>query len=77
MAGLPGGAAPLSPTAAANAANAAKAAEEDEWLTRSGRRTTKRQPLKTDSETAVSELFRGTTLRWGVVPCWCPAGGQG
>lgn len=61
---LSGGGAALSATAASAAANAAKAAEEDEWLTRSGRRTTKRQPLKTDSETTVSGLFRGTTLRW-------------
>lgn len=59
---LSGGGAALSATAASAAANAAKAAEEDEWLTRSGRRTTKRQPLKTDSETTVSGLFRGTTL---------------
>ena len=56
-----GSTAPLSPIAASG--DVATAAEEDEWLTRSGRRTTKRQPLKTDSESAVSELFRGTTLR--------------
>jgi hypothetical protein len=52
-----------SPTSAAAAADAARAAEEDEWLTRSGRRSTKRQSLKMDCESAVSELIRGTTLR--------------
>lgn len=53
-----------SPAAAAAAADAAQAAAEDEWLTKSGRRVTKRQQLRSDSETAVSLLFRGTTLRW-------------
>jgi hypothetical protein len=57
---------PLSPGAAAAADDAARAAEEDEWLTRSGRRATKRQPLRADRESAVSQLFRGTTLRWAV-----------
>ncbi|KAI7836053.1 hypothetical protein COHA_010084 [Chlorella ohadii] len=51
---------PQSAAAAAAAADAAKAAAEDEWLTKSGRRLTKRQQLKADSETAVSALFRGT-----------------
>ncbi|PSC70741.1 Ubiquitin carboxyl-terminal hydrolase 24 [Micractinium conductrix] len=49
-----------SPAAAAAAANAAKAAAEDEWLTKSGRRLTKRKQLRGDGETAVSALFRGT-----------------
>lgn len=53
-----------SPAAAAAAANAAKAAAEDEWLTKSGRRMTKRQQLLGDSETAVSALMRGTYVRW-------------
>ena len=52
-----------SPRSAAMAADAAKAAAEDEWLTKSGRRTTKRQQLKSDKESRVSSLFRGTTLR--------------
>jgi hypothetical protein len=63
-----GGAPPtplLSPTAAAAAAEAAAdGADGEEWLTRSGRRAAKRQPLRTDSDSAVSELFRGATLRW-------------
>ena len=52
-----------SPRSAAMAADAAKAVAEDEWLTKSGRRTTKRQQLKSDQESRVSSLFRGTTLR--------------
>ena len=52
-----------SPAAAAAAANAAKAAAEDEWLTKSGRRLTKRKQLRGDGETAVSALFRGTYVR--------------
>lgn len=58
--GAAASAGPQSAAAAAAAADAAKAAAEDEWLTKSGRRLTKRQQLKSDSETAVSALFRGT-----------------
>lgn len=55
-----------SAAAAAAAANAAKAAAEDEWLTKSGRRLTKRQQLRGDSDTAISALMRGTYVRWGL-----------
>lgn len=55
-------AAAASPAAAAAAANAAKAAAEDEWLTKSGRRHTKRQQLRGDGETVVSALMRGTCV---------------
>lgn len=64
-AGAAASAGPQSAAAAAAAADAAKAAAEDEWLTKSGRRLTKRQQLKSDSETAVSALFRGTYVRCG------------
>ncbi len=71
-AGAGASAGPQSAAAAAAAANAAKAAAEDEWLTKSGRRLTKRQQLKADSETAVSALFRGTYVRcaWLWVGVW-------
>lgn len=55
--------------AAAAAADAAKAAAEDEWLTKSGRRHAKRQQLRSDSETAVSALFRGIYVRCGGGSC--------
>lgn len=66
-----------SPAAAAAAANAAKAAAEDEWLTKSGRRLTKRQQLRGDSETAVSALMRGTFVRCGPNVTWLGGGPTG